>query len=423
MNKKVVVVAVLIIVAFIAGLSYFFSTKDIEKTDLTKIKFAMLPYADHTYAIIGIEKGWFKEVGIDVEYQTIKIDEIIPYFTNNQYDIISCPPGILFSSYETAPNLVSFVFGDLFQGYAILAQPEGKYLSFDDIISKNNISPDSALILAANQLRGKTFTYPSETAIRPFIDLILNKGRIKSSDFKPLILEDALTINAMRNDDADFQVGGVPARIVLQSEGYKPIISSIDIVKTANPSTNSKELASILQNGWATTKEFYESNINTLLRLASVNYRIMDFINNDTEQALEIHMKYLSKVTGEKFDTLNGRVIYQDLNPFYTFNQQYDWFYNDTSLLYYKYVNGSILNSFIESNVYKKKIPSVEEVIYSDDIYKMLYNLKIESDSLFGVIDSNSELKKNDLYEKAKRNYQIYNFLDSKLMCEKIIKE
>lgn len=279
---------------------------------LQTVKFGMLPYGDHTYAIIGAKQDWFKEVGIDIQYQTIKVEEIVPYLKNGTMDVVSSPPGILISAHDNAPNLCSFVFGDLFQGYAILAQPDGGYKSYDEFV-QGGMSPTDAARATAQQLRGKTFAYPTETAIKPFIDLVLEKGGLKRSDFKSLVLDDPLTVNAMRGKQAAFQVGGVPSRIALQREGFKPILTSIDLVKGATPSADSRELSSILQNGWATTKEYYQKEHETILRLASVNYRIMKLINTNPQQALAIHMPYLSEVSGQSFTEKDGMVIYSSL--------------------------------------------------------------------------------------------------------------
>src|SRR5271167_3992324 len=60
---------------------------------LEKVRFGMLPYGDHTYAIIGVKKGWFQDVGIDLEYQTVKIEDVIPYLKNGTLDAASLPPG------------------------------------------------------------------------------------------------------------------------------------------------------------------------------------------------------------------------------------------------------------------------------------------------------------------------------------------
>ncbi|WP_319525109.1 hypothetical protein [uncultured Desulfosarcina sp.] len=396
------------------------------KTKLTTIKFGMLPYGDHTYAIIGAKKGWFKEVGIDLEYQSIKVEEIVPFLKNNTMDVISCPPGILFSAYDNAPNLISFVFGDLFQGYAILAQPDAGYFSYEEFITKGYTHED-AIRATINQMKGKIFAYPTETAIKPFIDLALNKGGLTYNDIITKVLDDPLTIVAMRNKDADFQVGGVPSRLTLQKDGFKPIITSSDFAKGAIPSANSSELSSILQNGWATNLNFYSENQDTILRLASVNYRIMQYINDFPSEAIELHMPYLSQVSGQSFDSKDGIIIYNSLDPFFTFDAQKDWFLNVESPFYYKYINGSILNSFIANGIYKSNPPNVDDVIYADDVYLKLNSLKNSTLKLFSAIDRNLGEKNNEVIRSklniAKRNFEIFNFFDSERIAKEIAEE
>jgi ABC-type nitrate/sulfonate/bicarbonate transport system substrate-binding protein len=391
---------------------------------LKVIRFGMLPYGDHTYAIIGAKQDWFKDVGIDFQYQPIKIEEVVPFLKNGTLEVVSSPPAILIAAYDNAPNLCSFVFGDLFQGFSIMAQPNAGYKSYSEFVSEG-LSPQQAIQAAAQQLRGKTFAYPTEAAIKPFIDLALEKGNLKREDLKSLVLDDPLTVNAMRAKQADFQVGGVPSRLILQREGFKPILSSIDLVKGAAPSADSKELTSILQNGWATTKEFYEKEHDTVLRIASVNYRIMQFMNTDEQQATAIHMAYLSEVSGQSFSAQDGKIIYESLDPFVTFENQKDWFHNTQTPLYYKYINGSIIKSFVEQGIFKGKPPEVDDVIYADDIYFELEKMKADSDSLFQQID-NGKLTENkpqlaDKYEKAKFNYKIYNFLDSSRLARDVV--
>lgn len=393
---------------------------------LKTVKFGTLPYGDHTYAVIGAKQGWFKEVGIDFQYQSIKVEEIVPYLKNGNLDAVSTPPGILVAAHDSAPNLRSFVFGDLFQGYAIMAQPNSGYKSYSEFVN-DGLSHSDALKATTRQLQNKVFAYPTEAAIKPFIDLVLEKGNLKPGEVRPLVLDDPLTVNAMRSKQAEFQVGGVPSRLILQREGFKPIISSVDLAKGAAPSDDSRELASVLQNGWGTTKEFYEREHDTVLRLASVNYRIMQFMNTNQQQAIAIHMPYLSEVSGQTFTEEDGRIIYTSLDPFVTFENQRDWFHNPNSPFFYKYVNGSIVKSFINQGVFKNAPPSVEDVIFADDVYLELEGLKAQSEELFQRIENNKLIEgKQQLaakYERAKHFYQIYDFLDSKKLAEEIINE
>jgi ABC-type nitrate/sulfonate/bicarbonate transport system substrate-binding protein len=390
---------------------------------LEKVRFGMLPYGDHTYAVIGAKKGWFKDVGIDFDYQTVKIEDVIPYLKNGTLDAASLPPGSLFSSYDNAPEMVSFTFGDLFQGYTIMAQPDKSYQSCEDL-AKKGMNPGARVKSVMSQLRGKIFAYPAETAIKPFIELALAKGGLKHADIKPLVLDDPLTVNAMRNKQADFQVGGAPSRVILQREGFKPILSSNDIASTAKASPDSPELASVLEDGWVTTKDYYKRHHDTILRLASVNFRILRFINEHPDEALAIHMPYLSQVTGQKFSDADGRIIYSQLDPFFTFEAQSDWFNNPKSLYFYRNVNGSILNSFIAQGIYKKVTPKVEDVVWCQYVYKELEDLKKEAATYMKQITP-ERLKTipggEAKFQKAQAYFANYDYLDAKRFSEELV--
>ena len=381
---------------------------------LKVVRFANLPYADHTYSSIGVAKGWFKEVGIDLRPQTIKIEQVVPSLSDGSFDVASVPPGILFSSYDTAPNLCTFVFGDLFQGYAIMAQPDKGYKSYSQL-RQAGMSHADAVRKVVQQMKGKTFAYPAESAIKPFIDILFEQGGMRRSEVKALVLDDPLTVVSMRTKRADFEVGGVPSRITLQKEGFIPIISSVDLAKGARPSPNSMELGSILENGWAMRKDLYRSDPATALRLASVNYRIMKFMGTNPSEAMTIHMAYLSKVTGQKFTVDDGKVIYDSLDPFVTFESQCSWFHDPNDPLYYANVNGAILQSFISDKIYRGATPTVGDVIYADATYRELERLKAASDDLFAKLAGKTSLPADASSElaDAKRFYDDYDFYDS----------
>src|ERR1044072_4348415 len=133
-------------------------------------KFANLPYADHTYSSIGVAKGWFKEVGIDLQADTIKIDDAVPGLESGAYDVVSAPPGVLFCAFETAPGLCLFVFGDVFHGSAIMAQPDRGYKTYTDLRNAGR-SHEEAIKSVIGQMKGKTLAYTRENAIKPLIDL------------------------------------------------------------------------------------------------------------------------------------------------------------------------------------------------------------------------------------------------------------
>ena len=377
---------------------------------LVTVRFANLPYADHTISSIGIAKGFFKEAGIDLQSETIKVDEAIPSLVNGKFDVVSLPPGIIFSSFESAPNVIAFVFSDLFQGYALLAQPNAGYKSYAEYISEGKTHSES-VAATIQQVRGKTFAYPAETAIKPFIDKLLTDGSVSGTDYKPLVLEDSLTMAAMRKKEADFQVGGVPSRIQLEKDGFVVLISSSDLAKGAKPSPDSTELAAVLQNSWATTKEFAKKNPDVILRLAGVNYRIIQFINDHETEAATIHMAYLTKITGQDFTEKDAKVIYRSLDPFFTFESQKPWFHDTQNPFYYQYVNGAILKSFVSQGIFQKRIPVVDDVIFADDTYLELEAIKSKAEELITTTSKKVLSEKSAaLLASAKERMSAFDF-------------
>jgi ABC-type nitrate/sulfonate/bicarbonate transport system substrate-binding protein len=380
---------------------------------LVTVRFGMLPYGDHTFAIIGAKKGWFKESGIDLVYTPIKIEEAVPRLRTKALDVVSVPPGILFSGYDSNKDLITFVFSDLFQGYAIMAKG-GKYKTYSELTAAG-MKPEQALTETVQQLKGRVFTYPPETAIKPFVDLTLRRGGLSTRAVKPLVLDDPLTVNAMRDGRADFQVGGVPSRLVLQREGFVPIVTSADIARTARADAASSELASILQNGWATTKQYYEQHHDTILRLAGVNYRIMQYINDDPAGAAAIHMPYLTQVTGQPFTAADAQTIYTSLDPFYTFERQRSWFHNPADPYFYQHINGAIVNSFVQQGVFTGPPPRVDDVIFADDIYRELEGLRDEARRLIDQAKAANLSTAGDVeLKRAQSFFSAFNYLDSR---------
>lgn len=388
-SKTPIIVLLLVLVA--GGI--WLALRNLGTTDpgmdhgLVTVRFANLPYADHTITSIGVEKGFFKDAGISLRLDTIKVEEAIPSLVNGKFDAISIPPGIIFSSFESAPNVIAFVFSDLFQGYALLAQPNSGYKRYSDFVSEGKTHSE-AIAATVRQLKGKTFAYPPEVAIKPFIDKLLTDGSMSATDYKSLVLEDPLTIAAMRTKEADFQVGGVPSRIQLEKDGFTVLMSSSDIARGAKPSADSTELAAVLQNSWATTKDFAQKHPDVIQRLAGVNYRIIQFIKEHEAEAGRIHMGYLTKVTGQEFTEKDAKVIYQSLDPFFTFEEQKPWFQDPQNPFYYQHVNGAILNSFIAKGVFKSRTPTVEDVIVADDTYLTLEALKLKAERMITALSA-----------------------------------
>ena len=104
------------------------------------VQFGMRPYADNTFYIIGIRKGWFKDVNITIEPQPegLKVTDtnVTALLLNGQLDMISeyCP--LMLPLYKTTRLLKCIAFTNNSIGETILANPKLKLKSFKDYMKE-----------------------------------------------------------------------------------------------------------------------------------------------------------------------------------------------------------------------------------------------------------------------------------------------
>lgn len=133
-----------------------------------KFTFGMRPYADNTFYIIGMKKGWFKDIGITIlpEPEGLKVTDtnVVALLLNGQVDMSSefCP--LILPTYKSSNKLKCVAFTDNFLGEAILANPKLKLKSFKDYI-KEGKSFDEAIKAAIAPMQGKTLVGRPSSAI------------------------------------------------------------------------------------------------------------------------------------------------------------------------------------------------------------------------------------------------------------------
>lgn len=390
-----------------------------------KLVFCHAPYLDHTEGIIGIEKGWFKDVGITIEPEPYgkvpSTENAVQVLSSGACDVLSASALFLLPSKQNVPNYKWFVHGDMFQGYALMAQPDDGYKSVDEFIAEGN-SPEEAMKLAVEQMKGKRFAYPSEAPIKGFIDLVLEKGDMSLDDVQSIVAEDAKTWAMMIAEQADFQVGGVPARLTLETKGFKPIITSQDLAQYAEASADSRELRAVFHDGWGSLDKWLFNNYDTMLRLSSVLFRITEFQNTNRDEALAIHVPFLNSAAGTDISPETAIVVYESLDPFLTFEDQAAWYLDDDNPLNYKYVTGSAIKMWEEKELFAPGEVTIEDVSIAEIVYRQFLAMKAETETY--MEEAEQIIKQadkdgvevptaKDLLDKAKAQYDAYNYLDS----------
>lgn len=146
-------------------------------------------------------------------------------------------------------------------------------------------------------------------------------------------------------------------------------------------------------------------------------------MNERPDEALELHMPYLSQVTGQHFSATDGKIIYSKLDPFITFEAQREWFHNPNNLCFYRNVNGSILNSFVAQKIYKKPPPKIEDVVWCKDLYEEMESLKSAAARNLAQLKQENLKKVSgaaELWQRAKYLYDNYDYLDAKRLSDSL---
>lgn len=343
------------------------------------VTFGHEPYLDHTQAIIALKKNWFSDVGITIQPKPygkiISSDNAVPVLGAGTVDVESGSAPLFLPAKPHLPPFKCFVYGDLFQGYAIMAQPSGHYKSVDELV-KTGMPRAAAIHEVIQQMKGKRFAFPPEAAIKGFINLALSSGGLTLSDVKSIVADDSKTSAMMIGGQADFQVGGVPSHLTLQTKGFKPIITSFDLAVSAKPTANSPQLQAVFYDGWCALDKWINANHDTMLRMASVLFRISAFQNSHRSEALAIHVPFLNSVAGTDFSPATAIVVYTTLDPFLTFAQERRVFLDPKYPLNEQYVTGAAIKLWEDKGLFPRGSVKVGDVSIASNVYREMLSLQ-----------------------------------------------
>ena len=432
MVKKRILFGFLIVLTMLLMISLLnlnqgvFAQSLIPKIPEVEVKYGHALTIDHTYAVIGMEKGWFEELGIKILPEpygkVLSPTERAAALVSGSVDIVSGSAAALIPALKQAPNLRFFVIADIFQGYAVLANPELGLKSYSEFIQEG-FDKEEALRMTVEQFRGKKWTWEDVPQTFAFIQLVLSKANMTSKDVEGMPVPDAKTIDLMLPGHADLQTGTAIGRIMLEGKGFKPILTIGDVVGASTTEAGSlpREYEAIYFDGWNTTSDFWEKQHDTVLRMASVCFRIIDFMKKNEDEALNIHVPFMNSVTGSNLTIEEGRIIYNSLDPFFTFEEQYDWYYDKNDPFYYTKEVEVKINMYVEKGLYEPNEINVESIAINHLVYQELYDLKLKSEKTISdtknlnTNNKSAEMIKqaNELLQKAEYFYNAYDFLDS----------
>jgi hypothetical protein len=168
----------------------------------------------------------------------------------------------------------------------------------------------------------------------------------------------------------------------------------------------------VFNNGWAATADYINENQTTMLRFASVVYRIFAELEKDPS-LYGVYAPYLNSVAGTSLDADGVRRTVENLDPFVPFEQQTKYFVDEKSPEYYGNSMGALIKALEKSGTIPTGI-TPDEVLWAAPMWHEMMGYKTKTDALFEQAKTaDLSPEQQALLDEARRYYDWYDFLDA----------
>ncbi len=379
-----------------------------------KVTFGMRPYADNTFYIIGMKKGWFKDVGITIlpEPEGLKVTDtnVVALLLNGQVDMSSefCP--LILSTYKSSNKLKCVAFTDNFLGEAIVANPKLKLKSFKDYI-KEGKSFDEAIKATIAPLQGKTLVGAPELSDRPFEEAV---AKFAGVTWQLQVLDDSKSLVLAKGDRVDFvNPEGAPIVFTLMQAGWTDLIDIGDLFNYGPGGLDSPIEHLVANVGIASNSDFVSKNQNTVLRFLSVVWRTIDAVAKDPSLH-ELQAPYLNSVAGTSLDAKGVASTIKILDPLTSFDGDSVFYSDEKTVLFYKNAWTAIIDDYVAHGIIPKDAVTADDIIWGAAIWHQMKDYQAKTDVLLKSFEGRDlSADKKDLVAKAKQYYEWFDFLDA----------
>jgi hypothetical protein len=374
----------------------------------------MRPYADNTYFVIGMEKGWFKDVGLTIDPEPYGLktteEQWVSLLLNRQVDINSATCSILLTSYKTTDQLKCTGLAVTFYGQAMLANPKLGLKTVKDFV-EGGMSFTDALKAALTPLIGKTVYIPPGLAAKEFTETPFRLAGLELPKY--VTQDDPQMLLLGKSERLDFMhPAGAPIAQTMLDAGWTPIYDSGQLLKYGPGGVDSPLEPMVSNNGWAATADYINGHQTTMMRFSSVVFRIFDALQKDPS-LYGTFAPYLNSVAGTSLDGDGVRRTVENLDPFVPFAAQSKYFDDKNHPEYYANSMGALIKSLEKSGTIRTGV-TPDELIWAAPMYHEMVDYKNKTDQLFKQAEGKTlAAAKQPMLQKAHQFYDWFDFLDA----------
>lgn len=377
------------------------------------IQFGMKPYADNSFYVIAMKKGWFEDVGITISPEggtTLTEDTANAMIINGNIDITGQFPPMSLPTYRTSDAIKQIMFTDVIVSASILASPDLGLKTFKDYIGEG-MSFDEAIRAALEPTKKGRLVAPSAIVERVFEDAVT---RFSGVEFNLDIMEDSQILVAARARQIEFaHPGGAPIVYSLIQDGWVQLVSLADLLEHAPRDPDSPIIPTIFIVGNVGNAEFINNNQTTVLRFMSVVWRTIDELAKDPS-LYDLQAPYLNSVAGTSLSGEDIAATVSNFHPYTTFGDTAKYYEEGDSLLYYRPIYTALINEFRTNGILKDDSLVPEDYIWGRLLWQEMVSYKAKAGELLaGLEGTDLTDSQKAMVEESRKHYGWHNYLDA----------
>jgi len=376
------------------------------------VRLGLLPYADGSFPIIGVKKGFFTDVGITMspaDGTTLTEESAHSLLVRGDVDITHGYPPNFLPTYQTSRAVKQVMFHDIIVAGCVLAAPELGLKSVKDYMAEGKPFAE-AIAAAMAPVQGKELASTPVANERLFEDTIT---QLSGVTWTPKILDDSNILVAAKAGQIQFaHPSGAPIVYSLIQDKWTRLVCLDDLIANGPTGPDSPILRSITAVGVEANGEWVNKNPNTVLRYISAVWRTIDEIKADPS-LYDIQAPVLNSIAGTN---LTGADLAQTVALFHPYIPYADntRFYTDTSsIVHYKALYEQILAAFVENGVVPEGV-TPDEFVWGGKLWLQLEDYRQKTDKLLAAVDeANLPENKKALLADARKYYGWHDYLDA----------
>ncbi|PJJ65217.1 ABC transporter substrate-binding protein [Compostimonas suwonensis] len=318
---------------------------------LTTLTVGISPFQDTYLPIIGEEKGWFEEAGLDVELKSLAWNSVMPAVISGDVDLaINNTTGVVGVANADPDVVYAYGLNPFTEGSALMIRPDGGLETVDEL-DKTAADHEEARTQAIEALAGKTIVTTLSTDMGKQINDALASVGMSESDVTFVDMDPDAGLAAFLSGTGDAYLGGVPQRAKALEEGM--------LVGLSGP-----DLAAPPINGIVTKRAFVEDDQDALLAFINVMHRIIRYCDAETDACGTTITDRLNEETAAGL-TLDGFKSYWQNIELYAGNAQQasDMILADDGVAFWKTTWDSDNSYLVDTDAIPAEVPAADNFL------------------------------------------------------------